>query len=62
VIGEELRAQAAVADGEVVIVAAPALAERYAMALRARGQRSVRLGAEATWRGLWQLACTGRIS
>lgn len=50
VIGEELRAQAA--DGSPVIIGAPELARRYAIALP--GARAV--GAEATWRGLWAIA------
>lgn len=56
VIGEELRAQGADAPAEVVIVGAPALQARYALALRARGGSAVTLGTEATWRGLWALS------
>ncbi len=55
VIGEELRAQGEDAREDIVIVGAPALQQRYALALRSRGRRAVTLGAEATWRGLWAL-------
>jgi 2-dehydro-3-deoxygalactonokinase len=54
-IGEELRAQALRAEGPVVLVGAPRLTERYAMALRADGIESRTLGAEATWAGLHAL-------
>jgi 2-dehydro-3-deoxygalactonokinase len=57
VIGEELRARP-MASTEVVLVGSPALTARYALALRTAGVASRRLGAEATWRGLWSLART----
>ena len=57
VIGEELRARAGREDA-VVLVGSAALTERYALALDTLGVRSRRLGAEATWRGLWALART----
>lgn len=57
VIGEELRARAA-PDAAVVLVGSAALTERYALALATLGVRARRLGAEATWRGLWALART----
>jgi 2-dehydro-3-deoxygalactonokinase len=59
VIGEELRAQlAAAAPAEAVLIGAPALTRRYALALDAHGVRTRSLGGEATWRGLWAIAQT----
>jgi 2-dehydro-3-deoxygalactonokinase len=59
VIGEELRSQAlAPADDPVVIVGSPALTQRYELALRLLGVRSVAVGSEATWHGLWSIAKT----
>jgi len=55
VIGEELRARALLGL-EVVLIGAPALTQRYALALRTLGCESRSLGAEATWRGHWALA------
>ena len=55
VIGEELRARA-LHGMEVVLIGEPALAERYALALRSLGCASRCLGPEATWRGHWALA------
>lgn len=49
-IGEELRAQAS--GAEVVLIGAPALTTRYALALKHAGVASRTLGAEATWAGL----------
>jgi 2-dehydro-3-deoxygalactonokinase len=57
VIGEELRARA-LHGLEVVLIGAPALTERYALALRTLGCHSRSLGSEATWRGHWALART----
>jgi 2-dehydro-3-deoxygalactonokinase len=57
VIGEELRAGTDAAR-EVVLIGAPALTQRYALALRTLGRDSRSLGPEATWRGLWALART----
>ncbi|MEJ8836694.1 2-dehydro-3-deoxygalactonokinase [Ramlibacter sp. AN1133] len=57
VIGEELRARA-LHGLEVVLIGAPALTERYALALHTLGCASHRLGSEATWRGHWALART----
>ncbi|MGI4777698.1 MAG: 2-dehydro-3-deoxygalactonokinase [Janthinobacterium lividum] len=54
-IGEELRTQALQPDGPVVLVGAPHLTQRYAMALQANGVHSRTLGAEATWAGLHAL-------
>lgn len=57
VIGDELRAQGAALAPEVVIMANAALAQRYAIALKAWGVRSVRtLGSEASWQGLRMVA------
>jgi 2-dehydro-3-deoxygalactonokinase len=55
VIGEELRAPSFDAGGEVVLIGAPALAQRYRLALRERGIQARLLGAEATWAGLHSL-------
>jgi 2-dehydro-3-deoxygalactonokinase len=49
-IGEELRAEAL--GREVVLIGAPALTMRYALALEAAGVATRRFGAEATWAGL----------
>ena len=56
VIGEELRAQPQLPP-EVVLIGSPALTARYALALRTRDVATRSLGSEATWRGLWSLAC-----
>ncbi len=55
-IGEELRTQSLQAAGEVVLIGAPALTQRYALALRATGVATRTLGAEATWAGLHALS------
>ncbi|VTU24291.1 MULTISPECIES: 2-dehydro-3-deoxygalactonokinase [unclassified Variovorax] len=55
-IGEELRTQSTHAGGELVLVGAPALTERYLLALRASGGSARTLGAEATWAGLHALS------
>jgi 2-dehydro-3-deoxygalactonokinase len=52
-IGEELRAEKA--NREVVLIGAPALTMRYALALKAAGVATRTLGAEATWAGLTAL-------
>jgi 2-dehydro-3-deoxygalactonokinase len=57
-IGEELRTQSLHAKGEVVLIGAPALTQRYELALHASGVASRTLGAEATWAGLHALAHT----
>jgi len=51
-IGEELRQQTLPESGEVIVIGASALVERYALALGARGAKVRRFGAEATWAGL----------
>jgi len=55
-IGEELRAQPLQVQGPLVLVGAPQLAARYALALQSLGVASRTLGAEATWAGLHALA------
>jgi len=51
-IGEELRQQALTQGGEVIVIGASALVERYALALGERGTTVRAFGAEATWAGL----------
>ena len=51
-IGEEIGRQMLSSDGEVMVIGAPALVERYALALKERGTRVRVFGAEATWAGL----------
>lgn len=50
-IGEEIRRQT-LPQGEVVVIGASALVERYALALKERGTKVRTFGAEATWAGL----------
>jgi len=54
-IGEEIGHQALPPGGEVMVIGASALVERYALALGERGVRVRRFGAEATWAGLMAL-------
>ena len=54
-IGEELRTQSVHAAVEVVLIGAPALTQRYLLALQASGNKARTLGAEATWAGLHAL-------
>jgi 2-dehydro-3-deoxygalactonokinase len=49
-IGEELRTQSP--GSEVVLIGAPALTARYALALKQTGVATRALGAEATWAGI----------
>ena len=57
VIGDELRSQGAALAQEVIVMANAALAQRYAIALKAWGVHSVRtLGSEASWQGLRMVA------
>jgi 2-dehydro-3-deoxygalactonokinase len=56
VIGEELRSQPLARGSRVVLVATPALAERYTLALAVLGVACSCLGSEATWAGLHALA------
>jgi 2-dehydro-3-deoxygalactonokinase len=50
-IGEELRTQKLQEIRDVVLIGAPALTARYALALRTLGIEARALGAEATWAG-----------
>ena len=54
-IGEELRTQEFENGREVVLIGAPALTTRYALALSLAGVGTRTLGAEATWAGLHAL-------
>ncbi|MDM0028560.1 2-dehydro-3-deoxygalactonokinase [Variovorax saccharolyticus] len=54
-IGEELRTQSVHSAVEVVLIGAPALTQRYQLALQAVGNQARTLGAEATWAGLHAL-------
>ena len=54
-IGEELASQTLSTDGEVVVIGAPALVARYALALGTRRAKVSTFGAEATWAGLRSL-------
>jgi 2-dehydro-3-deoxygalactonokinase len=56
VIGEELRANAATAGGEVVLIGSANLTRRYGQAISLQGGTSRALGSEATWAGLTALA------
>ena len=56
VIGEELRSRQLVGAEQVVLVGDPALTERYRRALTQCGVQAQSLGAQATWRGLHDLA------
>jgi 2-dehydro-3-deoxygalactonokinase len=51
-IGEELCQQKLVPGGEVIVIGASALVERYALALGKKDARVRTFGAEATWAGL----------
>jgi 2-dehydro-3-deoxygalactonokinase len=55
-IGEELRAQAHLLKGPLVVVANPTLQRRYQRALALRGFSCQTLGDDATWQGLQCLA------
>lgn len=54
-IGEELRAQPLKDGQDVVLIGAPALTTRYALALSSAGVKTQTFGAEATWAGLHAL-------
>lgn len=58
VIGEEIRSRDLPAGTELVLIGAELLTERYERALAQRQAVVRRVGAEATWRGLWALAQT----
>ena len=51
-IGEEIGRQTLPPSGEVMVIGASALVERYALALEERGAKVRTFGAEATWAGL----------
>ncbi len=55
-IGEELRSAAVETGARVVVIGAPALTQRYRLALSSRGAQVTALGAEAGWAGLHALA------
>lgn len=58
VIGEELRSQMnhdLQGGGDVIVIGAPALTQRYERALSQQGIGVRVLGAAAGWRGLWEL-------
>jgi len=54
-IGEELAQQTLPSTGEVIVIGSPALAARYALALKAKGATARIFGAEATWAGLGEI-------
>lgn len=56
VIGEELRAQGTLAGRRVHVIGNDALTQRYQRALARAGAEAVAVGAQATWRGLWNIA------
>jgi 2-dehydro-3-deoxygalactonokinase len=59
VIGEELRSQELAAlRSPLVVIGAPALTQRYELAMQVLGVPVRSIGSEATWRGLWALART----
>ena len=55
VIGEELRCRPLDGVGQLVVIGAPVLAERFERALRGRGIGVRPFGEEAAWRGLWAI-------
>ena len=54
-IGEELRTEPLEDGSDVVLIGAPALTARYALALSSAGRKTRMLGTEATWAGLHAL-------
>lgn len=58
VIGEELRAQTWQTSAHVIIVGSETLTQRYQNALALCNVSAQRIGAEATWAGLWAIAKT----
>ena len=58
VIGEELRAYAPRVDARIIIVGAAVLTLRYERAFALLGVRADAVGAQATWRGLHDIAGT----
>ena len=55
-IGEELGQQELPPNGEVIVIGASPLVERYALALGEKGAAVRAFGAEATWAGLRALS------
>ena len=55
-IGEELVQQELVPGSEVIVIGAPALAARYALALKQEAVKVCTFGANATWAGLSEIA------
>lgn len=55
-IGEELAQQKLEPGSEVIVIGAPALTARYALALGKKGAKVRTFGAEATWAGLSEIA------
>jgi len=55
VIGEELRCRPLDGVRQLIVIGAPALAERFERALRRRGIGVRPFGQEAAWRGLWAI-------
>ena len=60
VIGEEVRVQTLKNHAEVVIIGSESLTQRYQRALALREVSACRVGAQATWAGLWAIAQTLR--
>jgi 2-dehydro-3-deoxygalactonokinase len=58
VIGEELRTRTLEKGERVVVIGADALTQRYERALAHGGVRAQTIGAQATWRGLHEIAKT----
>jgi 2-dehydro-3-deoxygalactonokinase len=56
VIGEELRTQGSLAGRRVHLIGNDTLTRRYQRALARAGAEGVAVGAQATWRGLWNIA------
>jgi 2-dehydro-3-deoxygalactonokinase len=56
VIGEELRAQGPLSGRRVHVLGNDALTQRYQRALARVGAEAIAVGAQATWRGLWNIA------
>jgi len=56
VIGEELRAQGDLRGQDVIVIGSAGLTARYERALAIAGARARPMHAQATWRGLWNVA------
>ena len=55
-VGEELGQQNLMPKGEVIVIGASTLVDRYALALEEKGAKVRSFGAEATWAGLGYLS------